>query len=121
MFAGLFIPYNAIPVWLSWIYWLSFFLYALEIFMVNQPVQRQLRRGLLAREPARTRGLPLRRGACNALNDTDPLPCSGDVVLASLQYDPNLSALNFGVLVAFLFGFFALGMLLLVRFVKRNR
>lgn len=60
-------------------------------------------------------------GACNALNDTDPLPCSGDVVLASLQYDPNLSALNFAVVVAFLFGFSALGMLLLVRFVKRNR
>jgi ABC-type multidrug transport system ATPase subunit/ABC-type multidrug transport system permease subunit len=118
MFAGLFIPYNAIPVWLSWIYWLSFFHYALEIFMVNQyngnHVEACSPESLLV--PG---ACPY--GVCNALNDTDPLPCSGGVVLASLQYEPNSTALNFGVLVAFLAGFFALGMLLLVRFVKRNR
>lgn len=118
MFAGLFIPYSAIPVWLSWIYWISFFHYALEIFMVNQYSGNYV----VACSPESLLvpgACPY--GACNALNDTNPLPCSGDVILASLQYDPDSSALNFGVLVAFLAGFFALGMLLLVRFVKRNR
>jgi len=118
-FSGLFITYENIPVYFVWMYYLSFVQYAYQIVVVNEFVDREFE-PCTATELQTPGDCPL--GPCNAdpFNRTLPAEsCRGELIVTLLDYDPDNQYINWIVLVSFWFAVIVLGLIVLVRFLKK--
>jgi len=119
IFSGLFIPLSNIPSYWVWVYYLSFFQYAISTCVINEFEGRYL--VPCTAEDLETPG-QCPYGACiTNITDPQPQPCPGEIVLNSFSYDENDVGLNFGILVAFLVFSVLLGLFNFDRFLKKHR
>mmetsp|Transcript_28140 Transcript_28140/g.45187 ORF Transcript_28140/g.45187 Transcript_28140/m.45187 type:complete len:647 (+) Transcript_28140:291-2231(+) len=119
IFAGLFIPYDSIPVYWSWLYWLSMFMWDLRILAVNEWGSSYFNACTVEQIQNPQLGL-CPYGACSD-DPLNPQPCPGTVMLDRLGYDEGDLGRSFGILVGIWAAFFFLGMLAMHRLLKKMR
>ena len=118
IFAGLFIPLENIPGYWVWLYYLSFFQYAIQIAMVNE-FQNNYLEACTVEQVLQPKGT-CPYGPCSS-NFSNPQPCPGDVVLERFDYDPDDTGRNFGILIGYTLLALCVGWFALRRLVGRSR
>lgn len=117
IFAGLFIPYDNLPVYWIWVWYISYFQYSIQIMMVNEFDDTLF-------DPCTVEQIKNKAGSCPygscSSNNTDPQSCSGMLVLDQKNYNPDDMSLNFGILAIFVFVLFSLSALALRRAVNKR-
>lgn len=118
IFAGLFVPLANIPSYFVWVYYLSFFQYAIQVMMVNEFQDQNL-------DPCTVDEILNPTGACPfgpcSSNFTDPQSCPGTVVLDKFDYDPDNMSMNIGILIGFVAALLILGSLTMKRLVAKSK
>lgn len=126
LMSGLFIALPNIPVYWRFLYYLSFFQYALQVLSVLEWRDTDLEPCTVDQLLNPTGSCPY--GACSPssvdINGTlvlDPQPCPGTIVLELLDYDPDFLAQNLVILASFVVVFLILGYLALLRLLSVRR
>lgn len=117
LFAGLFIPLANIPNYWIWLAYLSPFQYALEALVLNEFGGATIEACSQA-DLASSGSCPY--GACNSANSSDPLPCSGLVVIENFGYAENHFWRDIGIIIAIIVVILAFGMIQLKRLVSQK-
>jgi len=114
IFAGLFITYDDIPVYWIWLYYISFFQYALQNMVILEFRDSTF-------DPCYTSlGEICPYGPCNPVNASDPLGCPGTMVFNQLNYDPDNLGRNFAILLGEWAAVASIGCFALYRLLKKN-
>jgi hypothetical protein len=120
LFSGLLIAPADIPNYWIWLYYLSFFQYPYQIFIVNEF------QDLTFQQCDFSLGQYCPLGPCAPNNSTPMLAlipgnCSGVLLIQNMGYNINDMGMNFGILVGYFSAFMLLGWLAMRRLVRAKQ